>query len=100
MVDRERIVKDHIQMIGEESFPDDQVKWNIIKITFKENYAFVESEPSPATVGYAKFTFVVRFPDNQSCTVAGCYCWDHNKWDLLFTDPKEPENWKILFNGI
>jgi hypothetical protein len=93
----QRIVRENIQRIGEESFPDDEVRWQMITITNKGEYCFIESDAWPR---YDKFIFVLIFTDDHSYKMAGCYCWDDNQWGLLFTNPDEKEDWMEIFNRL
>ena len=95
--DRDYAIRTHINTIGRESFPDDaNVSWKIREIVHKGRYSFVETEPSPPTVGYPKFKFVLLFSSEQP-TLVGCYCFDKSeKWNLLFTVPDTPSDWKTL----
>lgn len=100
MQDRDRIVRENIQVIGEESFPDDEITWNIKGIKNVGKFCFVESDPLSTMVGYDKFTFILKFTDDQSYTVAACYGWENNQWSLLFTNPSENDDWKDIFNDL
>jgi hypothetical protein len=94
---RDQVIRENIQVIGEDSFPDDQVAWNSGEIIHKGHYSSVEAVPHPSTVGYEKFKFVLGFVDEEKFYVVGCYCWHDNEWSLLFTDPKAKDDWKKLF---
>jgi len=97
ITNRNQVIRNNIQAIGEDSFPDDEVAWNIGEIIHKGHYSSVEAIPYPLTVGYGKFKFILGFADEQKFYVAGCYCWDNNQWSLLFTDPAAKDVWKKLF---
>ena len=89
------LIRERIQAIGQDSFPDDTgVAWRVLAIEHKGEFAFVESEPVPATVGYPRFRFVLRQGATGDINVLGCYCLDGGKWSLLFTDPRFPEDWR------
>ena len=93
--DRESVIRTCINAIGRESFPDDtNVTWKIREIVHKGLYSFVEAEPTPPSVGYPKFKFVLMFSTKQP-TVVGCYCFD-KEWSLLFTAPDTPSDWQTL----
>lgn len=94
---REKLIKEHIQHIGEESFPDDEVKWTVTEMLHKGRYCAAEAIAQPPTVGYEKFRFIIGFVDESEFYVVGCYCWHRNKWSLLFTDPDAKEDWKNIF---
>ena len=98
MKSREEIIRENIQKIGEDSFPDDEVVWNIGEIIHKGHYSSVEAVPYPTTVGYDKFKFILGFENEQRYYVVGCYCWSDNQWLLLFSDPAAKDVWKNLFS--
>ena len=94
--ERDPAIWTHINTIGHDSFPDNtDVSWKIREIVHKGLYSFVEAEPSPPTVGYPKFKFVLLFSSDQP-TLVGCYCFDKSEWSLLFTVPRTPSDWKTL----
>ena len=94
---RDQVIKKNVQAIGDESFPDDKVTWNIGEIIHRGHYSSVEAVPYPPTVGYEKFKFILGFADEEKFYVVGCYCWDNNQWSLLFTDPAAKNDWERLF---
>jgi hypothetical protein len=97
MKSRDQIIRKNIQAIGEDSFPEDEVIWNIGEIIHKGNYSSVEAIPYPSTVGYDKFKFILVFEDEQKYHIAGCYCWDNKSWSLLFINPETKDLWENLF---
>ena len=97
MQNRDQLIKENMQKIGRDSFPDDEVTWNIETIIHKGNYSSVEAFPTPSTVGYEKFKFILGFPEKRSFYVIGCYCFHNEKWSLLFTDPAAKDDWRKLF---
>ena len=94
---REQHIKENIQQIGEESFPDDEVTWNPGKIIHEGHYSSVEAFPTPPTVGYEKFKFILGFTDESKFYVVGCYCWHKDTWSLLFADSSAKDDWMKLF---
>ena len=97
MISRDQVIREKIQVIGEDSFPDDEVTWNSGEIVHTGHYSSVEAVPEPSTVGYEKFKFILGFVDEKKFYVVGCYCWHNNGWSLLFDDPKAKDDWKKLF---
>ncbi len=98
MSDRDSIIRERIQELGEESFPDDEVAWSVQTIVHKGPYSAVEAVPSPATVGYEKCRFILGFTNPDTCFVVGSYCWNGSGWSLLFSDPRARDDWQKLFN--
>ncbi len=90
----ENIIRNNIQSIGDESFPDSVVEWGIANLFCKGQYGFVEVVPKPNEVGYEKFIFVINVEGENSFNVASCYSWENNKWEILFTDSNERDEWK------
>ena len=97
---REPLIRQHLQAIGLENFPDDtEVAWRLVKIIDAGAYCIVEATSEP-TVGYDKFRFVLDFPSPTVPRTAGCYCWERRRgWSLLFTNPDVPEDWERLGPG-
>jgi len=94
---RERLIRDQIDDVGRESFPDDgDVSWNIRKMTHHGVFSIVEVEPVPDTVGYPRFEFVLHFLAEESLEVVGCYCWSHERWELLFSSHDAPDGWLAI----
>ncbi|MEW6284442.1 MAG: hypothetical protein AB1758_37855 [Candidatus Eremiobacterota bacterium] len=83
-----------IQALGEECFPDDPVVWSARSVSERGGYHFVEAVAEPATVGYPAFLLVVRVEGDRA-GVAGGYCWT-GRWQLLFSDPAYPTDWKAI----
>lgn len=94
---RERVIRARIGDIGLDAFPDDTaVAWEAVDIRHAGDYAFVESVATPATVGYPRFRFVLRFEPGGVPVLAAGYAWMSEGWGLLFTTPDEPEDWRAL----
>ena len=94
---REALIRERINEVGQESFPDDpDVDWAILKMTHHGVFSIVEVEPSPDEVGYSRFEFVLHFPSPDDLGVAGCYCWSHDRWELLFTSSEVPDEWLTI----
>ena len=91
----DEIVTRNIQDIGEEAFPDDAVQWKVDRILASDNTVFAEVSPHPATVGYERFIFVLRFAEDRSYRMACCYCKE-NGWSLLFSAPGEDKDWSLF----
>jgi len=98
---REPVIRQRLQAIGLESFPDDtDVTWRLLGIVDAGAFSIVEAAPEPDTVGYPRFRFVLDFPSPDTPRVVGCYCWERGgRWGLLFADPGAPEDWKRLGPG-
>ncbi len=100
--DREALIRERIQEIAEDVFPDNtDVTWEILAISHEGAYSLVESKPDPDTVGYPAFKFVVSFGSIApgSTNAAGVYCLQDGKWTLLCSDPRDSDEWRKLFTG-
>jgi len=98
---RKRIIQNDIQAIGEEAFPEDDVRWQVKNIRLvEENYALVHAMPLPSTVGYDSLVFVIRFETDGSYMMASCFCREGGGWELLFTDPGEKTDWNEMLDSI
>lgn len=93
---REAAVRERIQDIGEDTFPDDEVDWKVLHIRHSGDYCFAEVEAEPATVGYPRFIFVVHFDGFGHMQECGCYCMADGQWTLLTTTPGTPSDWKKI----
>jgi len=86
--DREEYLRKNIDRISKENFPDDQKNtWKILGFTHRETQTYVEVEPSPKTVGYDKFKYLMDFSrkaDAPACVAV--YAWEKGKYSLLFTE--------------
>lgn len=83
--DRERAVREKIDGIGAEAFPDDTgITWHVRSFEHHEATSLVEVEPEPSTVGYPKFRFELGFENPQEPKLRRCFCWRDEKWELLF----------------
>ncbi len=90
-MDKDALIRENIQTIGLDSFPDDEnVTWNIIKIEHKGKYSYVEAKPDPDMVGYPQFKFVIAYK-GESLEAVACYCLEGGKWGLLFDTPGYPD---------
>ena len=96
---RDGFIKDNIQAIGVDSFPDNtDVTWNIRRVWHEGDFSMVEAEPTPPTVGYPSFRFVLQFVGGASQgVVAGCYALTKAGWSLLFTAPGTGSQWQSMF---
>jgi hypothetical protein len=90
---REEAIRQGIQKIGTQWFPNDEVQWSVRRMTHHGVFSLVEAVPAPDTVGYPRFEFVLHFRRDSAFEVAGCYCWNHERWELLFTSPGVPGDW-------
>ena len=94
--ERERLIREGLQSIGEDTFPDDQVEWGILSIRHVGEYSLAISAPSPPSVGYPQFAFVLHFGVSGPMRDCACYCFDRGTWKLLCTSPGTPTEWKTL----
>jgi hypothetical protein len=92
---RESTIREHIQEIASDAFPDDDVQWKVRGFHHSGDYSFVEVEPVPPTVGYPKFIFVLHFDGFGHMQDCGCYCWN-GAWQLHSTSPGAPQDWKRI----
>jgi len=100
MRDRDEVIRQGIQQIGLDSFPEDtEVAWRVWAIRHEGSYSAVDADASPATVGYDKFRFVLRFQDEDRFTVVGRYCYEGGRWRPLFSDPAASDEWRALFDA-
>ena len=97
MRDDEDEIRDRLQAIAEEAFPDDVgVQWHVREITQQAGLYCVEAEPIPATVGYPRFRFVLGRAESGQFLDLGCYCLAKGAWSLLYTTPNTSSDWKAL----
>jgi len=90
-------VRDILQSVAEEAFPDDVgVQWHVREITQQAGFYCVEAEPVPATVGYPRFRFVLGRTQSGELGDFGCYCLDKGVRRLLYTTPNTSSDWKAL----
>jgi hypothetical protein len=95
--ERERIIRERINDICQESFPDDtDVSWTVLRITHESKYSFVECEPDSTEVGYPKFVLVLTFTESGKAREEGCYAFERGRWDLLSSSSDSSE-WQHLF---
>ena len=95
---RDAFIRDNIQAIGLDSFPDnDDVTWSVRRVWHEGEFSMVEAEPQPPTVGYPSFRFVLHFGGSSQGVVAGCYALTNNGWSLLFSSPDAGTAWRSLF---
>ncbi len=93
---REGAIRERIQDIGEDTFPDDDVDWKLLGVRHSGDYCFAEVEPEPDTVGYPRFIFVLHFDAFGHMQECGCYCMADGNWTLLTTTPGMPDDWKKI----
>ena len=91
---REAAIRERIQDIGEDTFPDDDVDWKLLGFRHEGDYCFAEVEPD--TVGYPRFIFVLHFDGFGHMHECGCYCMADGSWTLLSTTPGAPTDWKKI----
>ncbi|MDO8547147.1 MAG: hypothetical protein Q7R68_07275 [Nitrospirales bacterium] len=90
-------IRDRLQSLAEEAFPDNtDVQWHVRGITQKAAFYCVEAEPVPATVGYPRFRFVLGRAQSGELGDHGCYCLDNGAWNLLYTTPNTSSDWRAL----
>ncbi len=84
---RETKIKQHIDDIGREAFPDSpNVVWSIREIIHKEeDVAFAEVEPKPSDpIGWTRLKFALHFASNEKPTLAACYGFSDGLWSSVF----------------
>ena len=83
---RELFLKDNIVRLADAEFPDNKgIQWNILGFEHKAHLTNVEVEPTPATVGYPRFKFVVSFKNPEMPRVIGIFCFKDGQYSLLST---------------
>jgi hypothetical protein len=83
---RIRWVEEHIQGVGSESFPDNNVEWRVIEIEHRAQFTLVKTMPYPNSVGYDRFVFVFVFnPDHTDAQLKAVYAKHSGTYGLLFT---------------
>ncbi len=100
MAHKEDTVRNSIQALGSDAFPDDEVSWTVKNIISKDDYVFTEVEPLPNTVGYDKYVFVLTPEKTETYTIISCFVLDNGQWDLLFTDPRDTNDWTAFLNNV
>jgi hypothetical protein len=94
---RERIIREKINDICRESFPEDtDVSWTVLKMVHESKYSFVECEPDSPEVGYPKFVLVLTFTESGKPYEEGCYAFERKCWELL-SSSSDPSDWQDLF---
>ncbi len=91
---REKQVRERIQDIGAETFPDDAVEWRVLSVRHDGDYTLVTAESSPASVGYPRFVFVQHFDAGGRMQDCACYVMAQDRWSLLCSNPEAPAGWK------
>ncbi|MDO8142497.1 MAG: hypothetical protein Q6358_13435, partial [Candidatus Brocadiales bacterium] len=75
--------------LAEAAFPDNKgIQWNIISLEHKAHLSHVEVEPTPATVGYPRFKFVVSFKNPEMPRIIGTYCFKDGQYSLFSAKKK------------
>lgn len=89
-----------LQGLAHDAFPEDSsVYWHVRDVVQAGDFYRVEAEPAPPSVGYPRFRFVLS-RHGTGFTDHGCYCFDRNAWQLLYTTPGTSDQWKSLrFDG-
>jgi hypothetical protein len=101
---RETKIKQQIDDIGREAFPDSpNVVWSIREIVHKEeDVAFAEVEPKPSDpIGWARLKFALHFGRKEKPTLAACYGQSDGLWSSVFyvTGYDSSEFDRLLFQG-
>lgn len=96
--EREEWIERHIQAIGKQGWPEDEVTWTLRSMEHKDAYSFVEADASPAdAIGWSRLKFVLLMQSGGQPIVAGCYGLDETGWGLVFeNDTNTPSDWKQL----
>ena len=85
-IEREREIRRRIDEMGAEAFPDQpRVTWTIKGFEHREDYSFVEVEPTRETAGWSRLKFVVHFHRGKKLKLAGCYAFSDGLWGCVFT---------------
>lgn len=86
---RELFVKDNIVRLASAEFPDNKgIQWNILSFEHKTHLTYVEAEPTPATLGYPHFKFVISFKNPEVPRIIGIFCFKDGQYSLLDTKKK------------
>ena len=101
---REAKIKQHIDGIGREAFPDSpSVVWSIREIIHKEeDVAFAEAKPNPSDpIGWTRLKFALHFGWNEKPTLAASYGFSDGVWSSIFhvTGFDSSEFDRLLFQG-
>ncbi|MBL7042426.1 MAG: DUF3592 domain-containing protein [Pirellulaceae bacterium] len=101
---RETKIKQQIDAIGREAFPDSpNVVWSIREIIHKEeDVAFAEVEPNPSDpIGWTRLKFALHFGRKEKPTLAACYGFSDGLWSAVFhvTGYDSSEFDRLLFQG-
>ena len=101
---RETKIKQQIDDIGREAFPDSpKVVWSIREIIHKEeDVAFAEVEPKPSDpIGWTRLKFALHFGWNEKPTLAACYGFSEGVWSSVFhvTGYDSSDFDRLLFEG-
>lgn len=96
MNDEESKIRESLQALASEAFPDNQVAWRIEALRRKDAFYCVEARPEPDEVGYPRLRFIVGLGATGSPLDFGCYCLDQGRWLLLYTTPDTSTAWKTM----
>ena len=102
--ERDVEIRRHIDEIGKEAFPDQpHVGWMIKHIDHREDYSFVEVEPTQPRGGWSRLKFVVYFGRGAKPELVGCLAPGEmeGSWQVAFDVPSalDPAQWQRLCFG-
>ena len=97
----EAVVRAHVQAIGDEAFPDDQVSWAAEILAVRDGHVFAELIPTPNTVGYERYVAVLKSADGASVpSVLACFVLENGAWDALFSEADDSGEWQQVLAGL
>jgi hypothetical protein len=103
-VERDSEIQRCIDDIGREAFPDEpRVGWMIKDIDHREDYSFVDAEPTQVTGGWSRLKFVLYFGWGEKPELVGCLAPGdiEGQWGVAFDVPSAltPADWQRLYFG-
>lgn len=89
---RELFLKDTIAQLAQTEFPQNKgIQWNILSFEHKAHLTNVEVEPTPATLDYPRYKFVVSFKNPETPRIIGMSCFKDGQYHLL--EMKKRSTW-------
>ena len=92
--EREALLREKLQAIGTDVFPDYEVQWSTVAIRHHGSYSFLEAESEPSI--YPGVIFVKRFDEAGNMQDCGCYVKMPDGWRLHYATIDAPEDWKSI----
>ncbi|MCF6158585.1 MAG: hypothetical protein E3K32_08415 [wastewater metagenome] len=87
--EREVFMKDSIVRLTESAFPDIQgIQWNILSFDHKGQVTHVEAEPTPASLEYPRFKFIISFKNPEMPRIIEVLGFQDDQYRLVNLEKK------------